>query len=126
MSGRFCATVGELKFKAPVVFNSTYYQSYGGEPEHAYLLYLNNELVYEGEAGVMMYDPDSVKSYPMYLINSGYSGPIDSIRFFGSSDGSAIDNFTYTTLPVPEPETYVLMLAGIGMLGLAKRRKIIG
>lgn len=34
-----------------------------------------------------------------------------------------IDNFTVTAAPVPEPETYALMLAGLGLLGLAARRR---
>ena len=27
------------------------------------------------------------------------------------------------TAPVPEPETYAMLLAGLGLLGLAKRRR---
>ena len=29
----------------------------------------------------------------------------------------------YTLAPVPEPETYAMLLAGLGLLGLARRRK---
>jgi len=38
--------------------------------------------------------------------------------------GSATDaNYTVTLAPVPEPETYALMLAGLGLLGVAARRR---
>lgn len=38
--------------------------------------------------------------------------------------GSATDaSYTVTLAPVPEPETYALMLAGLGLLGVAARRR---
>ncbi len=39
----------------------------------------------------------------------------------GLSDNPAIGNFT--ALPVPEPETYALMLAGLGAISFAARRR---
>ena len=36
-------------------------------------------------------------------------------------DGVVLDNFTFTT-PVPEPKTYAMLLAGLGMIGFAARR----
>jgi hypothetical protein len=39
-------------------------------------------------------------------------------------DGYAKVTYTYTTLPVPEPETYAMLLAGLGLVGaIARRRK---
>lgn len=32
----------------------------------------------------------------------------------------------YTAAPVPEPETYALMLAGLGLVGFAVRRRKLG
>ncbi len=32
-------------------------------------------------------------------------------------------SYNYTAAPIPEPETYAMMLVGIGLLGFAKRRK---
>jgi PEP-CTERM motif len=49
------------------------------------------------------------------------SADIRSLSFKGV--GVVVDDFAYTA-PVPEPETYALMLAGLGMVGwLARRRK---
>jgi hypothetical protein len=36
---------------------------------------------------------------------------------------TGIDNVSLTVTPVPEPETYALMLAGLGLLGFAARRR---
>lgn len=46
---------------------------------------------------------------------------------FQSAGYVAIDNITVeagNTVPVPEPETYVLMLAGLGLVGFAARRRL--
>lgn len=44
----------------------------------------------------------------------------------GNDHGLAIDNFNFTaasTAPIPEPETYALMLLGFGLIGVATRRR---
>ena len=48
---------------------------------------------------------------------------IRSIAFKGNY--VVVDDFSYTT-PVPEPETYAMMLAGLGLLGLTVRRRKAG
>lgn len=45
---------------------------------------------------------------------------VRSISFKGNH--VVLDDFTFTT-PIPEPETYALMLAGLGLIGLAARRR---
>ena len=53
---------------------------------------------------------------------------IDHIYFTGNHLGFAgsnmpiMDNYSFTT-PVPEPETYAMLLAGLGLLGFAARRR---
>lgn len=42
----------------------------------------------------------------------------------GTNNASwAVDNINYLTAAVPEPETYAMMLAGIGMMGFMVRRR---
>ncbi|MFZ5527123.1 MAG: PEP-CTERM sorting domain-containing protein [Pseudomonadota bacterium] len=38
-------------------------------------------------------------------------------------DGVVMDNLTFTT-PVPEPQAYALMLAGLGVVAFAARRRL--
>lgn len=56
-------------------------------------------------------------------LNLGFTG-IDTVRFeaLGSSNRAIFDNVSVSA--VPEPSTYVLMLAGLGLVGfMARRRK---
>jgi len=50
------------------------------------------------------------------------------VHIAGTSVGSASYNGTLslTSLPVPEPETYGMMLAGLGLMGFMARRRKIG
>lgn len=106
----------EVVFSAPVVFQGTYYNSWGGaHGGYTFDLYRNNNHVFRGPADT---SPDD----HMYWINSGYGGQVDRIVFYGSSDGAVIDNLTYTAA-VPEPESYALLLAGLGLVGAVARRR---
>ncbi len=53
-----------------------------------------------------------------------------TITILGAANGSLsndagilLDNVAFTAAPVPEPETYALMLIGIGLVGFAARRR---
>jgi hypothetical protein len=39
------------------------------------------------------------------------------------NQGMLLDNVSVTTAAVPEPETYAMMLAGLGIVGLMARRR---
>lgn len=106
----------EVVFSAPVVFEGAYYNSWGGAyGGYTFDLYRSNNHVFRGPE-------DTSPNDRMYWLNSGYSGQVDRIVFHGSSDGAVIDNLTYTAA-VPEPDSYALLLAGLGLLGAVARRR---
>ncbi len=105
-------------------------------------------LVTQFNAGPTLGSPDSGNCYPFNCNDSGtstgqsidyfeiyragaFSGPINisSISFFdaGLGTGDNVLNGTYditfSTLAVPEPAAWVMMLAGFGGLGLALRSR---
>ena len=57
---------------------------------------------------------DSVAAGSYYFVVAGNA----------SGDLGGIYNFTTNTAPVPEPETYALMLAGLGLLGFVGKRRM--
>lgn len=56
-------------------------------------------------------------------LNGAVLGSIDRLIFdgIGGGGGFIVDNLTLN--PIPEPETYAMLLAGLGLLGLAARRR---
>ena len=55
----------------------------------------------------------------------GLEGCCDGGQQFQFNSGSGFQSFNSSTLtPVPEPETYGMMLAGLGLLGIISRRKV--
>ncbi|MDB6001745.1 MAG: hypothetical protein JWP52_3444, partial [Rhizobacter sp.] len=57
------------------------------------------------------------------FLSSGYDGIVDTL-IVSSGDQSLVtmDDFSFTQ-PVPEPETYALMLAGLGVVSFVARRR---
>lgn len=58
---------------------------------------------------------------PMRTCQTGYLNEAHGINNLGQ----VIASLTYrdATPPIPEPETYALMLAGLGLIGFVARRK---
>jgi hypothetical protein len=77
------------------------------------LLSINNDKNY----WLSVYDPDKLYTeigyYSVFVMNNF------------RSDGSAMGNMLYLANmnPVPEPETWAMLLAGLGMLGVVARRR---
>ena len=68
----------------------------------------------------------SVNNWQQYSALVNFDG--NAALTFGAigvsdSYGGSLDKVSFTTSPVPEPETYALMLAGLGALGVVARRR---
>lgn len=115
----FYGSEGELSFdNAPVVFEGTYYKSYAADPVNPIT---SIELYYQGLLVHSVLDPRA----PLGLawVASGYSGLVDKLYIRGGGEGFSIDNLTYSTAAVPEPETYAMFLVGLGLVGFLKCRQ---
>jgi len=65
---------------------------------------------------------------PTFTLNSGsYGFEVTGNTLLTTTKGSAVGtysgNFSLTLTPVPEPETYGMLLVGLGLLGFTARRK---
>ncbi len=109
-----------VSFLTDSVFDGAYF---GGSAQARYDLYLDSNLVHSSTFANM-----GTNGNPAAWVGSGYSGLVDRVQVVTNGGGAdwVMDNFTYnSTAPIPEPETYAMMLAGLGMLGfMARRRKL--
>ncbi|MFZ5574132.1 MAG: PEP-CTERM sorting domain-containing protein [Pseudomonadota bacterium] len=111
---------GSLTFDAAsVVFEGLDYTYWGGDGSVG-----GFDLLYQGTVVHTVAVDADTQPASLYWLPSGYAGMVDEIRFVRASDGFIVDNLAYSTsTPVPEPETYALFAAGLGLLGaLAWRR----
>jgi hypothetical protein len=84
-------------------------------------IYVNGQRVWDGKIG----DGGSTSFNVSTLVHQGST--VDFVLGANGNDYTDSTRFTATiasvTAPVPEPETYAMMLAGLGLLGVAARRR---
>ena len=57
------------------------------------------------------------------FLSSGYAGLVDRVTIRSNDHANFVmDDFTFSA-PVPEPESVLMMLAGLGLVGAAARRR---
>lgn len=66
---------------------------------------------------------DSIGFYALQGAGSGRATFVTNEAFAGEFSMSSAGQLSYVTAPVPEPETYALMLAGLGLIGTVARRR---
>ena len=78
-------------------------------------------------SGTLVYDlATNPNSTPNYMTGSGtYAVGDYYYEVKGLTTGSVGGNYTFTanTLPVPEPETYAMLMVGLGLIGTIVRRR---
>ena len=71
-------------------------------------------------AGVPVDGNQGVGFYMNFYTNSA---AITKVTFSASQDAFESDNHSYIAAPIPEPETYAMLLAGLGLIGAWSRRR---
>ena len=67
---------------------------------------------------------DGSQSFAQYVTFVAAAGTtITSLMFDNSPDLNAFEVANFNVTPVPEPETYALILAGLGAIGFITRRR---
>jgi len=103
-----------IRFVTPTVFEGAWFAGLGGA-ELGFDLYLGGQRVHSTAS----LDPSATPSF----LASGYAGVIDAVVVRSANHGEFVmDDFSFVAAPVPEPETYALMLAGLAAVACAVRR----
>ncbi|MBT0959896.1 PEP-CTERM sorting domain-containing protein [Denitromonas sp. IR12] len=89
----------------------------GGNPVGLY-----SPTTWEGGSSVSHLDTDNPALEAMMMTHAGPDGP--SPRVFSAIEVGVLTDLGFTAVtPVPEPETYAMLLAGLGMVGWQVRRR---
>jgi hypothetical protein len=106
-----------IHFATPAVFDGAWFSGYG-EAAVTFELYMGGALV----ASSLTLSPTGVASF----LASGYAGLIDTVVVFSPLQAFyAMDDFTFhaPVAAVPEPQTWALMLAGLGLVSVVRRKR---
>jgi len=112
---------GTVSFATPV----SYYGFLWGSPDAAGW---NSVTFYHGNTLLGTFDGTVISSSNAWTntayfnVSTGNGPSITSIAFSANQNAFETDNHSFITA-VPEPETYAMMLAGLGLLGFMSRRR---
>jgi len=84
--------------------------------------------------GVQVGSANGFGSFYSFGANSGFSSGANTLEFVvtnlaqnsGNPTGLRVEFLQSNVTPVPEPETYAMLLAGLGLMGVISRRRMKG
>jgi hypothetical protein len=111
------ASVGGASPAAGMFFNGTFAMAAnGGNPVGLY-----SPTTWEGGSSISHTDDDNPALQGTMMLAMGPTGPYP--RDYSAIEAGMMRDLGYTVAAVPEPETYAMMLAGLGLVGWSVRRR---
>jgi hypothetical protein len=114
-------TTGVVTFANPV----NYYGFLWGSPDryNTVSFYNGNTLIQSFDGSVIKQPPNGDQSYAKFLnVFADQGNVITKVTFSSTSNAFETDNHAFAAA-VPEPETYAMLLAGLGLIGAIARRR---